>query len=149
MYRLEKWRTSGFGTSGIVRLTARSRRLKSRTYRERTSPRTSPSAGNRPRDFLEKTTGKESITGLREEMQKAMESGAGIYREAQALQSSIEKIFWSEYAKRQSDTALDLLGPQAQLQVSSAAAVSPALVPGTLKTVLGIPPRASSSRGQT
>jgi alkylation response protein AidB-like acyl-CoA dehydrogenase len=37
-------------------------------------------------------------------------------------ESSIEKIFWSEYAKRQSDTALDLLGPQAQLQVSSAAA---------------------------
>jgi len=37
-------------------------------------------------------------------------------------ESSIEKIFWSEYAKRQSDTALDLLGPQAQLLVSSAAA---------------------------
>jgi alkylation response protein AidB-like acyl-CoA dehydrogenase len=35
-------------------------------------------------------------------------------------ESSIEKIFWSEYAKRQSDTALELLGPQAQLRVSSA-----------------------------
>ncbi len=31
-------------------------------------------------------------------------------------ESSIEKIFWSEYAKRLTDTALDLLGPQAQLQ---------------------------------
>jgi alkylation response protein AidB-like acyl-CoA dehydrogenase len=37
-------------------------------------------------------------------------------------ESSIEKIFWSEYAKRQSDTALELLGPQAQLHVSSPAA---------------------------
>jgi alkylation response protein AidB-like acyl-CoA dehydrogenase len=34
-------------------------------------------------------------------------------------ESSIEKIFWSEYAQRQSDTALDLLGPQAQLTVAS------------------------------
>jgi alkylation response protein AidB-like acyl-CoA dehydrogenase len=31
-------------------------------------------------------------------------------------ESSIEKIFWSEYAKRLTDTALDLLGPQAQLE---------------------------------
>ena len=34
-------------------------------------------------------------------------------------ESSIEKIFWSEYAKRQSDAALDLLGPQAQLTLRS------------------------------
>jgi alkylation response protein AidB-like acyl-CoA dehydrogenase len=34
-------------------------------------------------------------------------------------ESSIEKIFWSEYAKRQTDAALDLLGPQAQLRASS------------------------------
>jgi alkylation response protein AidB-like acyl-CoA dehydrogenase len=31
-------------------------------------------------------------------------------------ESSIEKIFWSEFAKRLTDTALDLLGPQAQLR---------------------------------
>jgi alkylation response protein AidB-like acyl-CoA dehydrogenase len=37
-------------------------------------------------------------------------------------ESSIEKIFWSEYAKRQSDAALDLLGPQAQLTLRSARA---------------------------
>ncbi len=30
-------------------------------------------------------------------------------------ESSIEKILWSEYAQRQSDAALELLGPQAQL----------------------------------
>ncbi len=30
-------------------------------------------------------------------------------------ESSIEKIFWSEYAQRLSDSALDLLGPEAQL----------------------------------
>jgi len=34
-------------------------------------------------------------------------------------ESSIEKIFWSEYARRQSETALDLLGPQAQLTIES------------------------------
>ncbi len=34
-------------------------------------------------------------------------------------ESSIDKIFWSEYAKRQSDAALDLLGPQAQLLARS------------------------------
>ena len=38
-------------------------------------------------------------------------------------ESSIEKIFWSEYAQRQSDAALDLLGPQGQLGVDSPRAV--------------------------
>ena len=37
-------------------------------------------------------------------------------------ESSIEKIFWSEYAKRQSDAALDLLGPRAQLTAASSQA---------------------------
>ncbi len=41
---------------------------------------------------------------------------------APGSESSIDKIFWSEYAQRQSDTALDLLGPQAQLTVQSARA---------------------------
>ena len=34
-------------------------------------------------------------------------------------ESSIEKIFWSEYAQRLTDTALDLLGPQAQLDTKA------------------------------
>jgi alkylation response protein AidB-like acyl-CoA dehydrogenase len=34
-------------------------------------------------------------------------------------ESSIEKIFWSEYAQRLTDTALDLLGPEAQLSMTS------------------------------
>ncbi len=34
-------------------------------------------------------------------------------------EASIEKIFWSEYAKRLADAALDLIGPQAQLKVRS------------------------------
>jgi alkylation response protein AidB-like acyl-CoA dehydrogenase len=37
-------------------------------------------------------------------------------------ESSIEKIFWSEYAKRLTDAALDLLGPQAQLLDTHASA---------------------------
>jgi alkylation response protein AidB-like acyl-CoA dehydrogenase len=36
-------------------------------------------------------------------------------------ESSIEKIFWSEYAKRLTDTALDLLGPSAQVRATSTA----------------------------
>jgi alkylation response protein AidB-like acyl-CoA dehydrogenase len=34
-------------------------------------------------------------------------------------ESSLEKLNWSEYAKRQSDTALELLGPRAQLVAAS------------------------------
>jgi alkylation response protein AidB-like acyl-CoA dehydrogenase len=34
-------------------------------------------------------------------------------------ESSIEKIFWSEYAQRLTDTALELLGPQAQLTTTA------------------------------
>ncbi|CAG0984061.1 acyl-CoA dehydrogenase [Myxococcaceae bacterium] len=34
-------------------------------------------------------------------------------------EASIEKLFWSEYAKRLADTALELLGPQAHLVVRS------------------------------
>ncbi len=35
-------------------------------------------------------------------------------------ESAIEKIFWSEYAQRLTDTALELLGPQAQLLTTAA-----------------------------
>ncbi len=41
---------------------------------------------------------------------------------APGAESSLEKIFWSEFAKRLTDTALDLLGPQAQLQDTHPAA---------------------------
>jgi alkylation response protein AidB-like acyl-CoA dehydrogenase len=34
-------------------------------------------------------------------------------------ESSIEKIFWSEYHQRMTDTALDLLGPQGQLEAGA------------------------------
>ncbi len=37
------------------------------------------------RDFLQKTTGRESIAGIREEMHKTIESGAGIYRTGASL----------------------------------------------------------------
>ncbi len=39
--------------------------------------------------------------------------------QAPGPESSIEKILWSEFAQRQSDAALELLGPQAQLAPTS------------------------------
>jgi alkylation response protein AidB-like acyl-CoA dehydrogenase len=44
----------------------------------------------------------------------SMEQGS-----APGAESSIEKVFWSEYHQRLTDTALDLLGPQAQLVARS------------------------------
>ena len=42
--------------------------------------------------YLRKTGGSERIATIRQEMQAAMEEGAGIYRNGQALQKSIDKI---------------------------------------------------------
>ena len=42
--------------------------------------------------FLRKTGGTERITGIREEMQKTMESGCGIYRERHSLLESANKL---------------------------------------------------------
>jgi alkylation response protein AidB-like acyl-CoA dehydrogenase len=39
--------------------------------------------------------------------------------QAPGPEASIEKLLWSEYAKRQSDEAFDLLGPQAHLRVDA------------------------------
>jgi len=44
------------------------------------------------RDYLRKTDGKERIAVIREEMQRTMETGCGIYRERQSLLASAEKI---------------------------------------------------------
>jgi fumarate reductase flavoprotein subunit len=43
-------------------------------------------------DFLNKTGGRERIGALREEMQKTMEDGAGIYRSGQSLSKAAAKI---------------------------------------------------------
>ncbi len=43
-------------------------------------------------ELLRKTTGRESIAGLREEMQKTIEKGAGIYRTGAALAEAAEKL---------------------------------------------------------
>ena len=43
-------------------------------------------------DFLRKTTGRETISGLREEMQSAIEKGAGIYRTGASLVETAEKL---------------------------------------------------------
>ena len=42
--------------------------------------------------FLRKTGGTESIAGIREQMQKTMEEGAGIYRTGSSLQASADKL---------------------------------------------------------
>ena len=44
------------------------------------------------KDFLEKTGGTERIATLRTEMQQAMESGAGIYRDEEGLRAAADKI---------------------------------------------------------
>jgi fumarate reductase flavoprotein subunit len=55
--------------------------------------------------YLSKNGGKERIAGLRQEMQRAMESGCGIYRERAPLVESANKI--RELRERVRDVALD------------------------------------------
>ena len=54
--------------------------------------------------FLNKTGGRESIAGVREEMQKAMEAGAGIYRTHDSLAQASEAI--GKLKERFSDVAI-------------------------------------------
>ena len=54
--------------------------------------------------FLRKTGGTESIAGIREQMQKTMEEGAGIYRTGSSLQASVDKL--SELKERFRDIAI-------------------------------------------
>ena len=54
--------------------------------------------------FLRKTGGTESIAGIRAQMQKTMEEGAGIYRTGSALQASANKL--SELKERFRDIAI-------------------------------------------
>jgi fumarate reductase flavoprotein subunit len=56
-------------------------------------------------EFLEKTGGRERVAGLRTEMQQAVESGAGIYREGRKLQAAADKL--QELKERFRDVALD------------------------------------------
>jgi fumarate reductase flavoprotein subunit len=55
--------------------------------------------------FLNKTGGRERIATLREEMQKTMEDGAGIYRSGDSLERSAAKM--RELQERFADIALD------------------------------------------
>ena len=57
------------------------------------------------RDFLNKTGGKERVATLRTEMQQAMESGAGIYREGKGIQAAADKI--QELKQRFQNVGLD------------------------------------------
>jgi fumarate reductase flavoprotein subunit len=56
-------------------------------------------------EFLHKTGGRERIATLREEMQKAMEEGAGIYRSGAALEQAAQKI--AGLKERYADISLD------------------------------------------
>jgi fumarate reductase flavoprotein subunit len=55
--------------------------------------------------FLKKTNGRERIATLREEMQKTMEEGAGIYRSGESLTQSVNKV--RELQERFRNVALD------------------------------------------
>ncbi len=57
------------------------------------------------RQFLHKTDGAERIAKLREEMQRAMESGCGIYRERDSLVASANKL--RELRERAANLAID------------------------------------------
>jgi len=57
------------------------------------------------REFLEKTGGGERVSVLRTEMQQAMESGAGIYRDESGLRKSADKI--QELQDRFKNVSLD------------------------------------------
>ena len=57
------------------------------------------------RDFLNKTGGTERVATLRTEMQQAMESGAGIYREGKGIQAAADKI--QELKQRFQNVGLD------------------------------------------
>ncbi len=57
------------------------------------------------KDFLEKTGGTERVATLRAEMQEAMESGAGIYREAAGLRPALDKI--AQLKERMGNVSLD------------------------------------------
>ncbi|MFQ5678274.1 MAG: fumarate reductase (quinol) flavoprotein subunit [Gemmatimonadota bacterium] len=55
--------------------------------------------------LLEKASGRERISRLREEMHRAMEAGAGIYRDASGLETAVAKI--RELQDRYRDVRLD------------------------------------------
>jgi fumarate reductase flavoprotein subunit len=57
------------------------------------------------KQYLFKTSGKERIATLREEMQKTVESGAGIYRTESSLKQAIQKLH--ELQERYRNVALD------------------------------------------
>ena len=57
------------------------------------------------KQYLFKTGGRERIATLREEMQKTVESGAGIYRQESSLKQAIQKLH--ELQERYQDVGLD------------------------------------------
>jgi fumarate reductase flavoprotein subunit len=69
-------------------------------------------------NFLNKTNGSEGIATLREEMQKTMESGCGIYRERVSLEASAAKI--RELQERFPHIALDDHGRTFNTQLTQA-----------------------------
>jgi fumarate reductase flavoprotein subunit len=70
------------------------------------------------REFLDKTGGRESIAVLREEMQKIMESSAGIYRSADTLSGAADKL--RDLRERFCDIRLDDVGHMFNTELVSA-----------------------------
>ena len=77
-------------------------------------------AGLRDNGTLERTDVREKLGRLVVENEVMRANGLRTLANLEAgnppgSESSIEKIFWSEYHQRLTDTAVELLGPQAQL----------------------------------
>jgi len=72
--------------------------------------------------FLKKTSGRESIAVLREEMQKIMENCAGIYRSGESLAGAADKLF--ELRERFNDIRMDDSGHMFNTELISALELS-------------------------
>jgi fumarate reductase flavoprotein subunit len=92
---------------------ARAGKAAALTATERASSRVSPVVLAQARDererlerqFLKKTTGRERIATIREEMQKTVEDGAGIYRDGRSLSKAADKFH--ELQERYLDIRMD------------------------------------------
>ncbi len=93
--------------------------------------------------YLRKTGGKESIAGIRDEMQKAVEDGAGIYRTGAALEEAAGKL--RRLQERYADIRLDDHSRTFNTELTSAIELSYML--DVAETIVGCALQRRESRG--